>query len=88
MASANKSECIAAGLDPKEIDRIAKGISRYAKQAQKLRIQIFGGGAGGHLRFNDGGNGDLIIASLDGSFDGGDGANVPDENGLLRGEYA
>lgn len=88
MASANEDECRAAGLDPKEVDRIAKGISRYAKQAQKLGIQVFGGGTGGQLRFNDGGKGDLIIASLDGSFDGGDGANVPDENGLLRGEYA
>lgn len=85
MASANESECIAAGLDPKEVDRIAKGISRYAKQAQKLGLEVFGGGSGDLRQHNDGRPG-LIVANLDGLFNGGDGACKQDEDGLMRGE--
>jgi hypothetical protein len=84
----NKNECQAAGLDPAEVAKIARGLSRYAKQAQALGVQVFGGGTGGQLRFSDGGSGDLILAHLDGNFDGGDGANALDADGLLRGEYA
>lgn len=84
----NTNECVAAGLDPAEVRRIALGLSRYAKQAASLGIQLFGGGTGGQLRISDGTHGDLILATLDGNFDGGDGAIHPDEHGLLRGEYA
>jgi|TARA_A100001518_G_C1222020_1_gene66890 1,4-dihydroxy-2-naphthoyl-CoA synthase len=83
----NSSECQAAGLDPAEVAKIARGLSRYAKQAQALGVKVFGGGAGGQLRFCDGGTGDLILADLDGDFDGGDGATGHDADGLLRGEY-
>ncbi|MGX1201255.1 hypothetical protein [Marinobacter sp. MBR-105] len=82
----NSDECEAAGLDAKEVERIAKGISRYAKQAEALGIQIFGGTGSGSLRFNDGGPGKLIVAHVDGEFDGGDGGSVSSNDGLERGE--
>ncbi|QYC52569.1 hypothetical protein [Salmonella phage SSBI34] len=86
---ANVDECEAAGLDPKEVERIAKGLSRYGRQAAALGIQIFGGGSySGSLRFvQHGEQGALVIADLDGMFEGGDGATFPDKDGLLRGEY-
>ena len=39
----NESECEAADLDAEEVERIARGLSRYAKQAEALGLQIFGG---------------------------------------------
>lgn len=87
MASINENECEAAGLDPLDVKRIAQGLSRYAKEAQKLGIQVFGGSGSGDLRFDDGGNGKLIIADLDGDFDGGDGACSESDDGLIRGEF-
>lgn len=85
---ANEDECIAAGLDPKEVEKIAKGISRYTRQAAALGIQVFGGGAcSGSLRFPQDGKGSLVLADLDGTFEGGDGATDWDSDGLLRGEY-
>lgn len=89
--SVNEAECIAAGVDPREVARIAHGISRYAQQAEALGITIFGGTTGGTLRFNDDSNGvntrSLIIATISGGdFDGGDGSTFCDSQGLLRGE--
>lgn len=81
----NKAECAAAGLDLKEVGKIAAGLSRYARAAQRLGLTIFGGGFG-TLRFDDGSGKALIVAILDGDFDGGDGAMCEDANGLLRGE--
>jgi flagellin-like hook-associated protein FlgL len=82
----NVDECIAAGLDPKEINRIAAGITRYALQAQALGVQVFGGTGTGSLRFDDSRPGRLILAELDGDFDGGDGGERPSSDGLRRGE--
>lgn len=86
----NEDECEAAGLDPKEVERIAKGLSRYAREARKLGIEIFGGSGTGSLRFDDGKPpGRLIIAFLDGHFDGGDGgqgSSTENQDGLIRGE--
>lgn len=56
MARVNEKECEAAGLNPLDVKRIAQGLSRYAKEAQKLGIQVFGGSGCGDLRF-DGGDG-------------------------------
>lgn len=89
MTTVNEKECEVAGLDPKEVLRIARGISKYAKQAQTLGIHVFGGSGTGSLRFPDGWLGDLVLADLDGTFDGGDGgANDFGEDGLMRGESA
>ena len=87
----NENECIAAGVDPREVARIARGISRYAQQAEALGISIFGGSTGGTLRFNDDSDGvntrHLILATIEGGyFDGGDGSAFLDSKGLLRGE--
>lgn len=87
MSYEHENECLSAGLDPKEVRRIAKGLTRYAKQAEELGLTVFGGTGSGTLRFDDGGNGLLIVAELDGRFDGGDGSDDEDENGLRRGEY-
>jgi len=82
----NESECEAADLDAKEVERIARGLSRYTKQAEALGLQIFGGTGSGTLRFNDGGPGRLIVAQIDGDFDGGDGGSSTSFDGLERGE--
>lgn len=73
--------------DPAQVRRIATGLSRYAKEAHQLGLTVFGGAGSGQLRFNDGGNGGLVVAELDGLFDGGDGASYEDDDGLLRGEH-
>ncbi|MDN0082402.1 hypothetical protein QU487_06495 [Crenobacter sp. SG2305] len=86
MVSINEQEIEAAGLDQIEVQRIARGLSRYAKQAAALGLTIFGGACGGSLRFDDGGDGALIVAELDGSFEGGDGAFMNDADGICRGE--
>lgn len=76
-----------AGLDPKEVRRIAAGLSRYAREAAALGLEIFGGSGTGDLRTEaDARRAGLILARLDGSFNGGDGASDYDEDGLLRGE--
>ncbi len=84
----NSKECEAAGVDEKEVARIARGLSKYAKAAKKLNIQIFGG-SDLSLRLDDGAsNGNLVIAEIhEGFIEGGCGARTEDENGLLRGEY-
>ncbi len=86
--SINKPECLAAALDPTDVARIARGLSRYTRQAQALGLCVFGGAGGGTLRFDDGGRGPLVVADLDGLFDGGDGATNEDAEGLIRGESA
>lgn len=84
---ANIDECEAAGLDPDKVEKIAAGLSRYAKQAQALGIGIFGASGSGELRFRDHDDkGPLKVASLSGDFDGGDGADYDWGDGLLRGE--
>lgn len=84
----NKDECRAAGLDPAEVAKIARGLSRYARQAEALGLCVFGGSGAGELRFDDHQGGALVVAALDGVYDGGDGATEVDADGLLRGEYA
>jgi len=80
---AREDECAHAGLDAKDIERIARGLDKYAKAASRLGITIFGGSGSGSLRHK----GSLIIAELGaGNYDGGDGACREDDDGLLRGE--
>jgi len=84
----NEEECEKAGVDVRRVASIARRISRAALEAQTMGIQIFGGDCG-ELRFDEGNNkGALKLASLDGSFDGGDGAEDPhNTDGFMRGEY-
>lgn len=85
----NYEECDAAGLDAKEVARIAKGLKRYAKQADDLGLKLFGGSSSLTLRFKDDpGIGDLIVADgLANNVDGGCGSTVEYGDGLLRGEF-
>lgn len=83
----NEAECAAAGLDPKVVRSIARRLSKAAKEAQKLGITIFGGSGTGSLRFSDDPRKSALeIAYLDGTFDGGDGAEHDWGDGLIRGE--
>lgn len=83
MMYAREDECAHACLDAKEIERIARGLDKYARAASRLGITIFGGSGAGSLRHN----GSLIIAEMSaGNYDGGDGACWEDDEGLLRGE--
>ena len=84
----NTEECIAAGLDEKEVARITRGFERYLKQADELGIQVFGGGGCLSLRFDDNkGLGHLVVADCQGgNVEGGCGAEKNYGDGLTRGE--
>lgn len=84
----NEKECEKAGLDSKEVEKIAKNLSKYCKQAKKLGLEIFGGSGEGYLRFFDNQSSKaLIVANLDSdNWNGGDGSIRPDKYGYLRGE--
>lgn len=83
----NEKEIEAADLNYDEVKKIVKGLSKYSTLANKLGIEVFGASGSGQLRFYDGGQGPLILASIPGGcFDGGDGGIRICENGFLRGE--
>jgi hypothetical protein len=93
MAYVNDRECDAAGLDPKVVERLARRIEKCAKECQALGITIFGGAHSGDLRADEANRGarrvnerQLILAHMEGAWDGGDGGSNQDENGLQRGE--
>lgn len=68
----NDSEIEFSGLDRKKIKSIASRISRAAKEAAEMGIEVFGGSTSGELRFRDDRDiGALKLASLDGHWDGG-----------------
>jgi hypothetical protein len=83
----NVDEIEKAKLDPKKVLSIARRLSTAAMESRNLGITVFGGSGNGTLRFDprDGG-GSLVIANLEGNFDGGDGQEVQDDLGLWRGE--
>lgn len=81
--SVHERECLAAGLDPKTVARLARRLNAIGKECQKHGITVFGGSGTGDLRTHDG----LIVATMaTGHWDGGDGAACEDANGLLWGE--
>ena len=82
----NEEECIAAGLDPEAVGRVARNLSKWGREAEKLGLVIFGG-CTGSLRNNDVIE-QLIVAHIDGRYDGGDGACGENEDGLMVGETA
>lgn len=83
-----EDECRAAGIDPKAVAAIARRLERAAKDASRLGLRVFGGSGGGDLRTNSQSVHErpLILAQMNGSWDGGDGSASDDEEGLLRGE--
>lgn len=86
MTHVYQEECEAEGVDPKRIAQIARGISRYARELESMGLGVFGGGTGGSIRGKADSRGRLVLATLDGEFDGGDGAYGADDDGLMRGE--
>lgn len=82
----NHKACEKVGLNIKKVQSIARRISKAAKEAEELGIDIFGGSGTGSLRFDDNGERNLIIGYIDGVFDGGDGGSMEDDEGFLRGE--
>lgn len=84
---ANSNECEKADLDEKEVERIARGLASYAKQAEKMGMTIFGGSSLS-LRFKDDNDlGALIVADcIANNVDGGCGSHTYCEDGLMRGE--
>lgn len=84
---ANERECTKAGKDLEAIERLAADFSVLGKRARKLGVYIFGGSGSGTIRWQDPGDDrPLVLASIDGNFDGGDGAIRYDSEGLERGE--
>lgn len=83
----NIEEIEKAKLDEMVVNSIARRLSKLALEAKTHNIKIFGGSGSGSLRFTDGGDGELILAHLDGNnWDGGDGATNTNSDGLERGE--
>ena len=84
---ANEAECAKAGKDVNAIERLARDISRAGRKAKRLGVYVFGGSGTGTLRCHDTDGGQpLILAAIEGEFDGGDGASRHDAAGLERGE--
>ncbi len=82
----NEAECKAAGVNTKKVASIARRLSKVAKEAHAMGIHIFGGSSSGTLRYRGDSDHALILAHLDGEFDGGDGAIDDYGDGLERGE--
>lgn len=88
--SGHKASIKKSGLDEKKVASIARRLSKVAKEADTMGITIFGGSGSGSLRIYNSDDGiearPLVLAELDGHFDGGGGACWKDEEGCLRGE--
>jgi hypothetical protein len=84
---ANEAECRALGLDPDEVERIARRLDRAARDARKLGLEVFGGSSGSLRSITSGKP--LVVAEITGgTWNGGDGATMrDDDDGLTYGEY-
>jgi len=81
-------ECEQSGVDPKKVKAVAIRLQRAVKDANKLGLLVFGGSGSGTLRYEDDfSKGKLILADMDGSWDGGDGGYCEKADGFLRGEH-
>lgn len=82
-----RKECIAAGLDPDVVRRLAHRLEKAALDAKALGLTVFGG-SHGSLRFASTGDGlgPLICAHMEGSWSGGDEKHEFDEGFLMRGK--
>lgn len=80
----NIAECKAAGLDPAKVTDLARLASRAGVLAESMGLTIFGSGEGRIQQRKA--DRPLVLAYLDGNFDGGAGDARDAEDGLLRGE--
>ena len=70
---ANKEECDKAGLDYREVKKLARNLESAAVALGEMGVTVFGNNGCGQLLFNEkNGRGDLIVARINGTFDGGD----------------
>jgi hypothetical protein len=79
MINIDEDRCEEFGLDPKKVASIAKRLSRAAREAEEMKLTIFGGSGSGSLRYHGEGRGvdtRSVVANLEGAFDGGDGGDV------------
>lgn len=86
MPSLYRDECLAAGLDYKAVRKLANDLSAIGRRARAMGITIFGNSGSGVLIGEDGDpiRGQLVLAEVDGMFDGGDNTPQFDEEGLQR----
>lgn len=84
---ADEDSCLAAGVDPKKVDALAKKLSRLASEVEAMGLYIFGGSGSGSLRtVKTYEHGQIVVANLDVNiWDGGDGG-VRIFNGVQYGE--
>ena len=80
-----ESSCRLVGVTPESAASLARRLESVARDAQRLGLIVFGGAVGGSLRANTM-TGPVVVASVAGSWDGGDGGMVDDEAGIMRGE--
>lgn len=73
-ATVNEAECEALDLDPKEVLRIARGITRYMRMADKLGLELFGHSGVGFLCARNDEGSKVKVADLApmGLYDGGE----------------
>jgi len=84
-----EDECIAAGVDLKKLESLANRMERLGIEADKLGVHIFGGSGTGNIRMLRHEDAPLILYNCShGCFDGGDGAQTLDDQGLLVGEWS
>ena len=80
-----EESCKLVNVTPAEVVRLARRLERVALDAQRTGLQVFGGAGSGYLRFLAA-DGPVIVASIDGSWSGGDGGCEEDSEGVMRGE--
>jgi hypothetical protein len=81
----NLMECKAAKVDAGKVRDLAKRLSACGLEAQRMGLVIFGSGEGRIQQLR--GDYPLVVAYIDGAFDGG--AGIPSSDGpdeLIRGE--
>jgi hypothetical protein len=87
MSYVYADECEVAGLNEKDVEKLAADLEKLGQKAKALGLTIFGGSGSGDLRFDDSTGRPLIVAVIGtNSFDGGDGGCDHDDSGMMRGE--
>lgn len=87
MAYAINDCCIAAGVDSKKVESLAKRLEKLGKEAEKMGLHVFGGNGAGSLRTNECvNNRSIVVAHIcAGLWDGGDGHEM-EIDGVIYGE--